>query len=149
MSALSGIKLFDYNKHGQRIDTIKANNVQKPAKINRTLLDEAGGTRQVVVDVEKQRAYVLINGEIAIDTPVSTARSGKHTPRGEFKITQRVRTGKTSTIYGCDLPYWQRLDHSAVGMHTGPLPGYPASAGCIRLPAEVAPIRERPFRFHW
>ncbi|MEM6279403.1 MAG: L,D-transpeptidase family protein, partial [Verrucomicrobiota bacterium] len=75
-----------------------------------------------------------------IDTAVSTARTGKETPRGTFKITQRVAEGKTSTIYGCDLPYWQRLDGSAIGMHTGDLPGYPASAGCIRLPESIAPI---------
>ncbi len=120
---------------------IQANAVQDPARINNELIQQAeGADRQMIVDVDKQRAYLIINGEIAIDTPVSTAREGKYTPRGEFKITQRVRSGKTSTIYGCDLPYWQRLDHSAVGMHVGPLPGYPASAGCIRLPEQVAPI---------
>ena len=33
-----------------------------------------------------------------------------------------------------------RLGESAVGMHIGEIPGYPASHGCIRLPADVAPI---------
>ena len=36
------------------------------------------------------------------------------------------------------MPYWNRLDQSAIGMHTGQLPGYPASHGCIRLPDESA-----------
>ena len=62
------------------------------------------------------------------------------TTRGTFKITQRVESGKTSTIYGCSLPYWMRLDQSAIGMHVGELPGYPASAGCVRLPAQIAPL---------
>ena len=112
------------------------------AKINHKLLKsaaESGAARKVVVDIGKQRAYLLIGDQIAIDTPVSTARSGKYTPRGTFTITQRVRSGKTSTIYGCSLPYWMRLDSSAIGMHIGDLPGYPASAGCIRLPYSVAP----------
>jgi len=112
------------------------------AEIDHKLLKAAansGAERRIVVDVGKQRAYLLIDGRIAIDTPVSTARSGKYTPRGTFKITQRVRSGKTSTIYGCSLPYWMRLDSSAIGMHIGDLPGYPASAGCIRLPFSVAP----------
>lgn len=96
--------------------------------------------RRVIVDIQDQRAYLIVNGKIAIDTPVSTARSDKHTPRGTFKITERVRSGKTSTLYGCDLPYWMRLDSSAIGLHIGDLPGKPASAGCIRLPFSIAPF---------
>lgn len=38
------------------------------------------------------------------------------------------------------LPCWMRLDQSAIGLHIGDLPGYPASAGCIRLPGEIAPV---------
>ena len=36
------------------------------------------------------------------------------------------------------MPYWNRLDQSAIGLHTGQLPGYPASHGCIRMPDESA-----------
>jgi L,D-peptidoglycan transpeptidase YkuD (ErfK/YbiS/YcfS/YnhG family) len=36
------------------------------------------------------------------------------------------------------MPFWQRLGESAIGMHTGQLPGYPASHGCVRLPDESA-----------
>lgn len=111
------------------------------AYINYRLLEQdQASERTVIVDIARQRAYLLVGNQIAIDTAVSTAREGKHTPRGEFKITQRVAEGKTSTIYGCDLPYWQRLDDSAVGMHVGDLPGHAASAGCIRLPHSVAPV---------
>lgn len=111
------------------------------AYINYQLLEASQkGDRVVIVDVARQRAYLIVNNVVAVDTAVSTARSGKVTPRGEFKITERVASGKTSTIYGCDLPYWQRLDSSAIGMHVGDLPGYPASAGCIRLPVSVAPV---------
>lgn len=115
--------------------------VHQDAFVNQALLAAGkGGQKKIVVDVSKQRAYLLVDGSIAIDMAVSTARSGKYTPRGEFKITERVKTGKTSTIYGCALPYWQRLDQSPIGLHIGDLPGYPASAGCIRLPASIAPI---------
>jgi lipoprotein-anchoring transpeptidase ErfK/SrfK len=111
------------------------------AYINYQLLDASKDRdRVVVVDISRQRAYLIVDNVIAVDTAVSTARSGKYTPRGEFKITERIASGKTSTIYGCDLPYWQRLDSSAIGMHVGDLPGHPASAGCIRLPVSVAPV---------
>jgi len=115
--------------------------VHRDAYINYELLQNSeGAERKIVVDISRQRAFLIVNNTIAVDTAVSTAREGKHTPRGTFEITQRVRDGKTSTIYGCALPYWMRLDESAVGMHIGDLPGYPASAGCIRLPESVAPV---------
>lgn len=81
-----------------------------------------------------------MNGKIAVDTPVSTARPGKWTPRGSFSMSQRVRTGKVSTIYGVEMPYWMRLSGSVYGVHAGHLPGYPASAGCIRLPVSAAQV---------
>ena len=116
-------------------------NRQAPVKVDKEALSTASASStHVIVDVSKQRAYLIANGVVVVDTPVSTARDGKYTPRGDFKITQRVETGKTSTIYGCELPYWMRLDQSPIGLHIGDLPGYPASAGCVRLPAEIAPV---------
>jgi len=110
------------------------------ARIDREILARAStASTRVVVDISKQRAYLLVGGQVAVDTPVSTARPGKHTPRGTFRISQRVPSGKVSTIYGVEMPYWMRLDNSVFGMHAGYLPGYPASAGCIRLPSNVAP----------
>lgn len=127
-------------QHKQRTGWVDAH---QDAKIDRSLLErasEGGVQRRVVVDITKQRAYLLIDGEVAIDTAVSTARSGKFTPRGEFTITERIRSGKRSTIYGCEMPCWMRLDSSAYGLHVGDLPGSPASAGCVRLPYTVAPV---------
>ncbi|MDA8633008.1 L,D-transpeptidase family protein [Verrucomicrobiales bacterium] len=111
------------------------------AYVNHQLLESGkDGEKKVIVDISRQRAFLVINNQIAIDTAVSTAREGKHTPRGAFKITERIAQGKKSTIYGCDMPYWQRLDSSAIGMHVGDLPGHAASAGCIRLPYSIAPV---------
>jgi len=98
--------------------------------------DEA--PRKVIVDIKAQRAYLFVDGKLAFETPVSTASKGRVTPRGTFTITEKIRKGKRSTIYKCPMPYWNRLDQSAIGMHTGHLPGYPASHGCIRLPDESA-----------
>jgi lipoprotein-anchoring transpeptidase ErfK/SrfK len=94
--------------------------------------------RKVIVDIRAQRAYLFVDGKLAFETPVSTASKGRVTPRGTFAITEKIRKGKRSTIYKCLMPYWNRLDQSPIGMHTGHLPGYPASHGCIRLPDEAA-----------
>lgn len=113
----------------------------KDAYINQVLLDgEKEADRKIIIDIERQRAYLIVKGLVAIDTAVSTARRGKYTPRGNFDITEKIKSGKVSTLYHVYMPNWMRLGHTAVGMHTGDLPGYPASAGCIRLPQSVAPI---------
>ncbi|MGI8603174.1 MAG: L,D-transpeptidase [Verrucomicrobiales bacterium] len=98
----------------------------------------ADAPRKVVVDIKAQRAYLFVDGNLAFETPVSTASKGRTTPRGTFTITEKIRKGKHSTIYKSAMPYWNRLDQTAIGMHTGQLPGYPASHGCIRMPDEAA-----------
>lgn len=112
------------------------------AYINEPLLEAADeeSDRRVVVDIERQRAFLVIDDLIAIDTAVSTGRGSRYTPRGSFTMTERIRSGKVSTIYHVYMPYWMRLGSTKVGMHVGDLPGYPASAGCIRLPQSVAPL---------
>lgn len=111
------------------------------AYVNHKLLEvEKESDRKIIVDIGRQRAFLVVDDLIAIDTAVSTARRGKYTPRGTFHITEKVKSGKVSTIYHVYMPNWMRLSRTTVGMHTGDLPGYPASAGCIRLPQSVAPI---------
>ncbi|MEM1294406.1 MAG: L,D-transpeptidase [Verrucomicrobiota bacterium] len=104
----------------------------------RTLDRSTRSNTKVVIDISKQRAYLLVNGQIAVRTPISSARPGKYTPRGTFSISERVRSGKVSNIYHVGMPYWMRLGSSAYGVHAGHLPGYPASAGCVRLPSSAA-----------
>lgn len=126
--------------HFGNVTTVKVNGAQRPATIHHGVLaNGAGGSSQVIIDLSAQRGYLLINGKIAIDTPVSTAAAGMVTPTGTYTITEKVRSGKMSTIYHCLMPNWMRLGGTSYGMHTGFLPGYPASHGCVRLPGHVAP----------
>jgi len=91
-----------------------------------------------VVSIDDQMAYVYRNGiEIARST-VSTGRPGKETPTGVFTILQRETEHESSIYKGAQMPYMQRLTWSGVAMHAGELPGYPASAGCVRLPYEFS-----------
>lgn len=111
------------------------------ARVNQMVLSQSNRSNtRVIIDVADQRGYLLVDGKIAVDTPVSTARPGKWTPRGSFSMTERVRSGKVSTIYGVGMPYWMRLSGGVYGVHAGHLPGYPASAGCIRLPPSAAQV---------
>lgn len=94
--------------------------------------------RQIIISLSEQRARLLDSaGNEVFATKISTGRKGHSTPTGEFVITDKYREW-TSTIYHASMPYFQRLSCAAFGMHQGVLPGYPASHGCIRLPAENA-----------
>ena len=41
---------------------------------------------------------------------------------------------------GAPMRWFMRLTPGGVGMHIGILPGYAASHGCVRLPADIAPM---------
>lgn len=94
--------------------------------------------RHVEIRLAEQvaRVYDAMGAEI-FSTKVSTGRRGYRTPTGEFVITNKYRSW-TSTIYHSRMPFFQRLSGSDFGLHQGYLPGYPASHGCIRLPASNA-----------
>jgi ankyrin repeat protein len=91
--------------------------------------------RHIEIRLSEQRARLLdASGNELFTTKVSTGRPGFSTPTGEFVITDKNRTW-TSTIYHASMPYFQRLSCSDFGLHQGNVPGYPASHGCIRVPA--------------
>ncbi len=88
--------------------------------------------RKVVVSLSRQTVTLYENGVATFTTPCSTGRAGHRTPPGEYVISDKNRH-HTSTIYHSSMPFFQRFSFSAFGLHQGQLPGYPASAGCIRL----------------
>lgn len=91
--------------------------------------------RHIVVNLKEQKASVFdAEGNEIFTTKVSTGRKGYATPTGEYVITNKHRAW-TSTIYHASMPYFQRLSCSDFGLHAGVVPGYPASHGCIRVPA--------------
>ena len=92
----------------------------------------------LIVSLATQRAVLYRNGvPIGIST-VSTGRPGYRTPTGIFTILQRKVEHHSSTYDNASMPYMQRLTWRGVALHAGNLPGYPASHGCIRLPAAFA-----------
>lgn len=91
----------------------------------------------VTVDLSKQRAWVMKEGKIIDSCLVSTGREGFNTPAGRYVITDKHRSW-TSTLYHVAMPYFMRLNCSAIGLHSGYVTGRPASHGCIRLPYDKA-----------
>lgn len=93
----------------------------------------------VTVDLSSQRAWVTKNGKVIASTSVSTGREGYRTPAGRYVITDKHRS-HTSTLYHCAMPWFMRLNCSAIGLHSGYVTGRPASHGCIRLPYDQAKL---------
>ena len=96
------------------------------------------GPVALIVNLQTQRAYVYRNGvPIGVST-VSTGKAGHATPTGIFTILQKDRDHRSNLYNDAPMPFMQRLTWSGIALHAGNLPGYPASHGCIRLPAPFA-----------
>jgi hypothetical protein len=92
----------------------------------------------LLVSLPDQLLYVYRNGMKIGYSTVSTGRPGKSTPTGVFTVLQK-KVSHTSSIYkGAQMPHMQRLTWSGIALHAGHLPGYPASAGCVRMPIDFA-----------
>jgi len=96
------------------------------------------GPLLMVVTLSKQHVSVYGNDGLVTRAPVSTGRPGHSTPRGIFSILEKERFHRSNLYSDAPMPFMQRITWSGVAMHSGVLPGYPASHGCIRMPGEFA-----------
>ncbi|MCW3848218.1 L,D-transpeptidase family protein [Sphingomonas sp. LB-2] len=96
------------------------------------------GPISIVVSIPQQLAYVYRGGNLIAVSTVSTGRDGHETPTGEFTILQKQKFHRSNLYSNAPMPWMQRLTWDGVALHAGHLPGYPASHGCIRLPAAFA-----------
>ena len=96
------------------------------------------GPMLLIVNLRTQRALLFRNGVPIGASSVSTGKTGHDTPTGVFTILQKELVHHSSEYDNAPMPYMQRLTWYGVALHAGHLPGYPASHGCIRLPAGFA-----------
>jgi hypothetical protein len=57
-----------------------------------------------------------------------------------FTVLQKKRKHESNIYKGAAMPNMQRLTWTGIALHAGKLPGYPASAGCVRLPLEFSKL---------
>jgi lipoprotein-anchoring transpeptidase ErfK/SrfK len=96
------------------------------------------GPLQIVVSIANQHVTLYSNGVLVAQGPVSTGIPGKPTPTGVFSIIQKDRFHHSNLYSNAPMPFMERITWSGVALHEGPLPGYPASHGCIRMTHEFA-----------
>ncbi len=98
------------------------------------------GPMLLIVNLSTQRGLLFRNGVPIGASTVSTGKTGHGTPTGVFTILQKQVEHHSSKYNNASMPYMQRLTWGGVALHAGNLPGYPASHGCIRLPAGFAKL---------
>ena len=92
----------------------------------------------ITVSLSSQQMHVFRDGVLWRSSPVSTGKRGKRTPTGVFAILQKKRFHRSNLYSNAPMPWMQRLTWGGIAIHAGRLPGYPASHGCIRVPAAFA-----------
>ena len=97
------------------------------------------GAAVAVVNLHTQMAQVFRNGVVIGFSSVSSGKPGHSTPAGIYPVLEKKRFHRSNLYNDAPMPYMLRLTWDGVAMHVGHLPGYPASHGCIRLPAAFAP----------
>jgi hypothetical protein len=91
-----------------------------------------------LVSIPQQVMHVYRNGILIGRTTVSTGAKGHGTPAGVFTILEKKRSHHSKKYNNAPMPNMQRLTWSGIAMHSGNLPGYPASHGCIRMPYDFS-----------
>lgn len=94
----------------------------------------------LIVNLETQRAVLFRNGLPIAASTISSGKPGHETPTGVFNILEKRKEHYSSIYNNAPMPNMQRLTWKGVALHAGSLPGYPASHGCIRLPAKFSSL---------
>src|SRR5207237_8912477 len=96
------------------------------------------GPLMVLVSIPQQTMHVYRNGMLIGRSTVSTGSKGHATPGGVFTILEKKQEHYSKKYDNAPMPNIQRLTWTGIAMHSGNLPGYPASHGCIRLPFDFS-----------
>ncbi len=125
---------------------------------------------RIIVNTDEQKARFYVGDDQVGWTTVASGLSSHPTPVGHFEVLEKSANkrsnlygkvlGKGGRVLstnakaghdqfpsgarfeGASMPYYLRITYDGVGLHAGPIPhpGHPASHGCIRLPAKLAPV---------
>ncbi len=129
--------------------------------------DAVAGSPSVVLNLSEQKAYFYKGGQLAGVSLICSGNETHRTTTGNFKIFEKDVDHK-SNLYGdfvdnagnivkanvdvtkdkappgshfdgSKMHHFMRFNGGA-GMHEGFMAGYPASHGCVRMPAQMATI---------
>ncbi|MDF1811240.1 MAG: L,D-transpeptidase family protein [Verrucomicrobiales bacterium] len=128
--------------------------------------DGVYGDPLIKINLSQQKAFFYKSGTLVGVSPISTGKQGYNTSPGNYRVLEKspnhrsslygvykdevtkeivkadVDTKRDKIPQGCyyeGAPMFNFLRfNGGVGMHTGYLPGYSASHGCVRMPDTMA-----------
>jgi peptidoglycan hydrolase-like protein with peptidoglycan-binding domain len=98
-----------------------------------------GAPLQIFVSKGSQSLVVYDGDQVVATSNVSTGKAGHTTPSGIFSILEKRQTHFSNLYDDAPMPWMQRLTWSGIALHESKhVPSYPASHGCVRMPAKFA-----------
>src|SRR5438128_4343504 len=95
---------------------------------------EAGEPIMAIVSIKTQHVMFYDADGWIFRAPVSTGTTGRETPAGVFAVIEKEKEHRSTLYDDAEMPNMQRITWNGIALHGGPLPGYAASHGCIRMP---------------
>jgi hypothetical protein len=99
---------------------------------------EAGEPIMAIVSIKSQQVTFYDADGWILRAPVSTGTTGRETPAGVFAIIEKQKDHHSTLYDDAWMPNMQRITWNGIALHGGPLPGYAASHGCVRMPYDFA-----------
>src|SRR5262245_869737 len=95
---------------------------------------EAGEPIMAIVSIKTQQVTFYDAVGWIFRAPVSTGVKERETPAGVFAVVEKDKDHHSSMYDDAWMPHMQRITWNGLALHGGPLPGYAASHGCVRMP---------------
>src|SRR4030088_359299 len=95
---------------------------------------DAGAPIMAIVSIKTQQVTFYDADGWILRAPVSTGTTGRETPAGVFAVLEKDEDHHSSLYDDAWMPNMQRITWNGIALHGGPLPGYAASHGCVRMP---------------
>ena len=107
----------------------------RPAPTSEAAPREAG---EPIVSIKAQQVTFYDADGWILRAPVSTGTTGRETPAGIFAVIEKDKDHHSTLYDDAWMPNMQRITWNGIALHGGPLPGYAASHGCVRMPYDFA-----------
>ncbi len=91
-----------------------------------------------IVSIKSQHVTFYDADGWILRAPVSTGTTGRETPAGVFAVIEKDKDHHSSMYDDAWMPNMLRITWNGIALHGGPLPGYAASHGCVRMPFDFA-----------
>src|ERR1700730_16612072 len=117
---------------------LRADAAAKEERISRpteaTAPRDAGEPIMAIVSIKTQQVTFYDADGWILRAPVSTGTTGRETPAGIFAVLEKDKDHHSTMYDDASMPNMQRITWNGIALHGGPLPGYAASHGCVRMP---------------